>query len=706
MVVKRKYILSTDSSEEYDSVTGVSSIEFYVAMKDPHRAAPVGKIATPWPITETRPSPEARKFANEIQKQIEEILANFVVKFETIKIRNVAARGLSNFRTTMIIITDDTDTENWVAAATTVQMIIDEVIKARGTGLKIGVEIRNPALMYQDVSRIIRSDTAEYKALIAVQKETIAKVKEVCPGVWTSVTFFRRVNLLDGTAKPTVVVTVEPRSRHFWSAIEKEIETTITKSNNTGTELYLEILPGIASPSISKEMEASSPISLVGLPENAANSSSIGAENAEEPGSLGIWGYFQPLGSSDKIKCFLTCYHVVAPGDPANRATNNEQGIALNGKEALKEIKINYPSHFDVKEGKKFLQSELDREFDPRGENSAALSTINKYIDAGGIGTVMHASGNRYNSEGSRMDWAIVRVNDPGFFGENCPPVVTRRQLYNLHYHIDAGETVKRMGEFVLESWVAKNGRTTLTTSGEVDSLWGVVDWHNGMESHEAVIASLEGGGGEAFALGGDLGSMICDLNKNWAEEDVDVLESDVRGEGVQSEDPGKVLAEKESEGRKSEIEESEMRDSKEEELKVQDLPIGELKIKESTAKEARTEKEIVEKPTLSTPPSDSKAQDISERSRDSNRQDDDESSEEEFSIPSSLEMPKKPPRIFSDANLENANRQRRNLSYESSDTGEELKFRQKKEQLIEEEEKKISEKRKKRVDEFRREAS
>jgi hypothetical protein len=65
------------SSEDYDSSTGVCTIDFFYASKDEFRAVPEGKIALPWPFDRSRTSEEAREIAERIQDTCEGILREY-----------------------------------------------------------------------------------------------------------------------------------------------------------------------------------------------------------------------------------------------------------------------------------------------------------------------------------------------------------------------------------------------------------------------------------------------------------------------------------------------------------------------------------------------------------------------------------------------------------------------------------------------------
>ena len=233
-------------------------------------------------------------------------------------------------------------------------------------------------------------------------------------------------------------------------------------------------------------------------------------------GTLGTWvSFHRPDGV--KQVCFLTCCHVISPGDPGNRTTIERDGIALNGKKAISPIIVDYPAPFDTEATKVILGSSISRGEDREERMKRSLDVIEKHISNGGFGAVLHASGTfRKNINERRMDWALVRCHDPSTIGKNRPSHgrFTSRQLGNrpVLYEVEPDEIVQKSNSLIDGMWVTKSGRTTGVTTGEVHAMRAIINWQNGMTTREIVVLGLAGD----FVDCGDSGAMVTNLNKEW----------------------------------------------------------------------------------------------------------------------------------------------------------------------------------------------
>jgi hypothetical protein len=468
-------------------------------------------------------SDEANEIANSLRSRYERILQDYGIHVHTTGVQVLVPKDDTyRSRDTLIIYTYDEDSQRWKEAATEIQEILDKALEERTAKIEIRVEIRNPDKMYRDTSSIIRPGTTIHEACMKVESAVYKVVKKSCPNDWTSISYWMRGPSCardDKDRKPTVIVTVTPRTTSLWWFVEDQVVEAVDSVGPLGVDLYVEILPGYAQLLLSQEMKPPNPIIYRYLQETPVNGVSIGARGASmEAGSLGTWVYFQPAGSAKKQKCFLTCYHVIAPGDPAHRASNDFHGIGLNGRKVEKYIKVDYPAPFDATPTKAALQSEVAQGKDPNGKKAQILNVIDKYISAGGIGSVIYASGYLYlNSKNRRMDWALVGVYSPNSFQQNKPPSgFTYLQLWNgkLEYEVRPDEVVTNIGTPVKGEWMAKIGRSTGTTVGEVNSLETAVHWQNGKESTEISVGSAVGG--SDFVNHGDSGAMVFNLKKEW----------------------------------------------------------------------------------------------------------------------------------------------------------------------------------------------
>jgi hypothetical protein len=498
-------------------VTGASSIEYFVARKDPFRQAPSNEIPVPYPFDNHPASQEVHDIVKSKRRSYEKVLEEFSITLRQVSVQTLNRRGFpSKKKNMLIILTRDENTECWEQAATVIQGVIENA--AGPAGLKIGVEIRNQEKMYFDASSIIRPDTDIHRALMQVQPIVSAQVKKSCPGYWKTIEYHMRgPRLRASDRKPTVIITVKPGTRHLWQTVESQIEEAI-KSVNLDLEINLEIMPGLFRPSAVLS-EDEGPIVYRDLPETAVNGSSIGPRGDElTAGSLGVWLYFQPFGETEKKKCFLTCHHLITSGDPANRSSNDVHGIGLDGRKVEHRIKVDYPAAYDTAKTRSILLSEIANGDEDNGVSRKTIQTINRYASAGGIGGVEYSSGFRKNNKDTRMDWALVVLNSPDSFSQNKPPAATfsPAELFNgrLRYKVEPDEVVSKYAPLVKGAWVAKTGRTTTITAGEVSSIKTEVWWENGMKSMESVL--LTAIGGHQFAKGGDSGAMVINLKKEW----------------------------------------------------------------------------------------------------------------------------------------------------------------------------------------------
>ncbi|PVH81955.1 hypothetical protein DL98DRAFT_586966 [Cadophora sp. DSE1049] len=175
-VLKRKYVPSTSTSDDFDG-SGVSSIEHFMSSKDPFRVGPGLRYAQPWPYTITTAAAESQHIVDRVQNAVEQCMKKYDINFTASIVRKLAAKTTAYTRDTMIVVTDDINTNAWKEAATEIQEILDrEIGKSKFPDLKIRAEIRNAALMYQDYSTAVKPDTPEHNALEKAQEVCIEKV--------------------------------------------------------------------------------------------------------------------------------------------------------------------------------------------------------------------------------------------------------------------------------------------------------------------------------------------------------------------------------------------------------------------------------------------------------------------------------------------------------------------------------------------------
>jgi hypothetical protein len=509
-------------------VSGACSIEFFLASKDPFRVASGNKIPCPWPYVIHRPSTQARDLleVQALESEYKKVLEDNNVRLHHTSIMALSRKGESETpRDTLVIYSEDMDTRGWKGAATIIQEIVDRAARRVNGNLAIRVELRNDNMMYRDISSIIRPGTPEQFACMDIEESVYEEVKRSCPGDWNSICYFMRGPRGQTKGlKLTLVVGIMPRKRNQWGWVEERISDALQSFKNKEIEIHIELIPGwvqlLADTSgpVSKDMLPIPPEIYWNTEVAAQSGASIGPRGTQDAGTLGTWVTFRGTDGVKQV-CFLTCCHVISPGDRENQTTNEKYGIGLNGKKPIKPIIVDYPAPFDAEPSKATLSSSIAKGHDHEGTMKRSMGVIEKYIRNGGIGSVIHASGiYRTNISNRRMDWALVRCHDPSTVGKNIPPPgpFTTMQLggrqLEVPYVVKPGEIVQKNNTLVDGAWVTKKGRTSGVTAGEVHAMKARIDWKNGMETYEIVV---QGFGGD-FVDRGDSGAMVTDINKEW----------------------------------------------------------------------------------------------------------------------------------------------------------------------------------------------
>ncbi|ELR03788.1 hypothetical protein GMDG_01317 [Pseudogymnoascus destructans 20631-21] len=508
----RKFRATGGSSEDFDLDTGTYSIDYYYAAKDDFRAAPEGKFALPWPYDRSRPSPEAVNVAGSIEDACRAILQDHRISLYHMQVQGLSPRGMFRPQDTLVISTHDEDANNWKAAATMVQLRLDEA----SPDVKIRVEIRNEQKKYRDVSSIIIPHTPAHITCQEAEPIIYKDVKKNCAGLWTTISYHMRGPPEQTQHRqPTVIISMAPGSRSIWDLVEAKIRNGVAHLN-----IDVELVPGRAMLAISQEMLPTPRLVLRNLAPLPLNGSSIGARDiTTQAGSVGVFVNFRGSGQEEVEKCFLTCCHVIIDNDGSAEHGVGFHGVGLYGRQAEVNSTVDYPARYDEVETRRVLQGEITSNNDGSGNGARTLSIINGHLKAGGIGKVIHASGlRRKNSTGRRMDWAIIRLHNQTSILVNKPPPAnfSPAELFygKLRYEVSTDEVVSHHGVVNDGSWVSKTGRTTGITAGEVNAMKIKIDWMNGMESDEMQINPVLGG--QPFVSGGDSGGMVFNLDKEW----------------------------------------------------------------------------------------------------------------------------------------------------------------------------------------------
>lgn len=148
------------------------------------------------------------------------------------------------------------------------------------------------------------------------------------------------------------------------------------------------------------------------------------------------------------MQCALTCYSIVAEGDPENQLHNDRNSINLGGQQSFSHIGVVYPANLDAVRTREFLQKEIQKPEDD-GSNQQVLQILDGLEAAGPIGQIRYASGLRRDRDGRRMDWAMVV--SPGTYARNKPPLsifFDPRSLQNgrVNYWTDPTDFITTFG--------------------------------------------------------------------------------------------------------------------------------------------------------------------------------------------------------------------------------------------------------------------
>lgn len=226
-------------------------------MKDKYRVASKGKLPTLWPYVESPASDTARNIfcsadtADDagrriVRSQLETVLNGYNIPLYKAIIRKLCTKGTDEECDTLVLETMSEKTEGWVEAATEVQEIVDGSLRTASVaeGFEIKVEIRNPDLMYRDVSSIVRDKPAK-EEFDGFEELVLEALTTIIPEDWTRLSFrMRGPTYQGGDRKPTIMIWVRPGSRQCWSETERKIEEVVCAVASEDFVACLEILSG------------------------------------------------------------------------------------------------------------------------------------------------------------------------------------------------------------------------------------------------------------------------------------------------------------------------------------------------------------------------------------------------------------------------------------------------------------------------------
>ena len=496
-----------------------------MAAKDPYRQASGSRLPTPWPVAIRSASAKGLKILEDLEKDILKHLSFHRINVYTLRVYTLATIGFpESAKDTLIVNTTDTNSETWNQAATKIYSIVKPAADLEAIDMR--VEIRNPQLMNRDRSTIVPPNSDAHRTFEPLQQAVQQAVDEYLPGRCKGIYYHMRGPPEQTENRtPTILITVEPRTTYSWLRAELNIAQSLQSRGDFAIDIAIEIIPGCFQLSTIPFKEPI-PLSQFNLPAKPVNGASIGPRGTPDAGSLCLWVDFEPYGSSQKKKCLLTVYHLIASGDATNRKVNDKDGIGIENRAIKEHIIVDYPAPFDAGPTKKVLTHHIQTGQDKAGTYQQTLDLINRYELLGGIGKVIHASGYRVPSKsGPCYDWALIELNSSIPLGKNQPPLAstfrpmqipqTYAGINSVIYETKPDEVISQVGSFANAQIVLKVGRSSGVTIGEVNSLKSGIPWQDGRWSTEVDILHLDYPD-TLFAGLGDSGSMVLSLQKEW----------------------------------------------------------------------------------------------------------------------------------------------------------------------------------------------
>jgi hypothetical protein len=499
--------------EHFDPETGNCSIEYYNACKDPYRVS-ANKIPVGWPWDTHKTSNVAHQLFDELDESIREILSDHKINPRIMGTYTFAPRHTpKDVNHTILIRTcDEFNVSLWEKAVSEIYGIVEPA--ARAAGIQLRVEIWNEEKMYTGVSYLIR-DEATVNYITKIQPFVLDAVMKHCPGKWTSNTYHYRGSLYNNSEdRLTAIIFINPGAVHAWAELEEKISSTIISAAfPEEIDISVEILPGRIS--LTRPSERSHEYAYLSwLSSVPSNGSSIAPSNCTDAaGTLGAVVNYRAAGDEEVRRCFLTCYNVIATGDPVGKKANDSLGIGLDGRKIDYKINIDYPAKYDVRQTKRARISCIERK---RGteQDFEILNRLEEIASQGPIGQVKFASGYRLSDTKHRMDWALVEL-DPSRPLKNLLPQETQfRRHGSPYYRVQEGDTVSGTSTSFRSAWYGKVGRSSECTGGEHSLIKRAIRWDDGEVSHEYEFK--QSGSDERFAQVG-MGALVFNVQKEWA---------------------------------------------------------------------------------------------------------------------------------------------------------------------------------------------
>lgn len=209
-------------------------------------------------------------------------------------------------------------------------------------------------------------------------------------------------------------------------------------------------------------------------------------------------------------RCGITCYHVIVDDNADVRKLTDKPGIDGRKQNGTSQISIISPAICESKATIRCLERVIKFSNLPLAEDIQQLEDFRKEIAKPVIGHVFLASGLRLHKNRRKMDWALISTPGPYIRNKPAPAPAFHAQRdrpWDRRYTKTRDSVIRNCGRMRAEDWVAKQGRTSGYTSGQVNKLHREVKWedHGNLQTSEVEVSGLS----RAFAETGDLGSMV-----------------------------------------------------------------------------------------------------------------------------------------------------------------------------------------------------
>lgn len=179
----------------------------------------------------------------QIEQKCTKICATHNISIQSISIHSIWRKRFGRSSKDCVIVdTREKDTSTWLAVANDIWAHLTyKGVKAQD----FTVEIRNTLKMYADVMRCFPRCSELIAYVKTVEPGHKAQVDGILPA-WTSIAYYGRApRIAERGLKPTIVLTVRPRHRAPFRAIEDAVKKLLDREEWKHVVLHVEILVGV-----------------------------------------------------------------------------------------------------------------------------------------------------------------------------------------------------------------------------------------------------------------------------------------------------------------------------------------------------------------------------------------------------------------------------------------------------------------------------